>query len=154
MSSLFSQAIRPKPFWLKFFLRSISAALLSLVPSIMARCQRCTWRHLVLPLHPSQPQEETFHDDPDLSPSSSIHEDSEYKIPVRSLVIACWHSDIPPVWVDIMNSQHFYSPAITDCHGTCWLKFEVRSESFRVPKKRGCSTSPWTTRRTVHVGRA
>ena len=90
-----------------------------------------------MPLHPWQTKEYTWHEDPDLSPSSSIHEASEYTHPIRSRVLNCWHSDIPQIWVDILNSKHFYSPALTDIHGKTWLKFDVRSESFRVPKKKG-----------------
>ena len=91
----------------------------------------------MLPLHPRQPREDTIHEDPDLSPTSSIHEDVEYTDTWRALVLACWHSDIPQVWVDILNRHRFYSPALREFSGKKWLRFETRDESFRVPKQMG-----------------
>ena len=84
---------------------------------------------------PSSDPEECVHEDPELTPTSSIHEDNEYTNPFRSFVLHCWHSDIPQVWVDILNSGRFYAPAVTDFHEKTWLRFEVRSETFRVPRQ-------------------
>ena len=77
-----------------------SSPLQAATAAMAQRCPRCHWRHTVL------------EQDPGESCDSSEHEEEEFHNPVRSRVLECWHSHIPQIWVDILNTRGLCAPEV------------------------------------------
>jgi hypothetical protein len=94
-------------------------------------CPRCNWRHKVLKPDPNEAE----------SPSSSSHEDAEYDCPTRFRILTALHSDIPELWLKILQTQTLQCAKRVfreDCPlKVAWYRFEISAVPSHRPKKLG-----------------
>ena len=105
-----------------------SSPLPAATAAMAQRCPRCHWRHTVL------------EQDPGESCDSSEHEEEEFHNPVRSRVLECWHSHIPQIWVDILNTRALCAPEVKVgfAGSGYWLRLPIRENiAFRHPLRPG-----------------
>jgi hypothetical protein len=100
-------------------------------PSTLTFCARCHWRHSVLEKNESD----------DESPSSSCHEQREFCCPIRSKILSMFHSDVPDLWLNILETKSLKAAGLVfrkDCTlGVPWYRFEVRDKRSHRPMSLG-----------------
>jgi hypothetical protein len=94
-------------------------------------CPRCRWRHEVLQTDDEEAE----------SPSSSSHEEREFSCPIRSKILTLFHTDIPELWLRILQTKTLKSAQLVfrdDCAlGVPWYRFEIADKSGHRPMMLG-----------------